>query len=318
MMKLSEIVKLLNLNTNVKKDAEILGIDCLANANKERISFCVSEKNIDELKNTKAAAVLIAPNLAKFCPKNCEILVCENPYLQFARLSKFFAKELFCEKTAPQIAKTATIMQNVFIGNGAKIGENSLIMSGVYIGENVEIAKNCKIYPNVVLYNDTKIADNCTIHANSVIGSDGFGYAHTNNGEHVKIYHNGAVILQENVEIGACCTVDRGVFGNTIIEKGSKIDNLVQIGHNCILGQNCILVSQVGLAGSSILGKNVVMGGQSATAGHLNIGDFAQIAARGGVTKSIKGAQIYGGYPILLLKDWHKTNAKIMRFFKDK
>lgn len=317
-MKLSEIIKLLNLQANIKKDTEILAIDALENANNERISFCVSEKNLCELKNTKAAAVLINQNLAKFVPNGVEILLCENPYLEFARLSKFFAKEQFCEINAPKIAKTAKIMPNVFVGNGTKIGENSLIMSGANVGENVQIGKNCKIYPNVVLYNGVKIGDNCTIHANSVIGSDGFGYAHTNTGEHVKIYHNGGVVLENGVEIGACCAVDRGVFGDTIIKSGSKIDNLVQIGHNCVLGENCIIVSQVGLAGSSILGKNVVMGGQSATAGHLNIGDFAQVAARGGVTKSIKGGEIYAGYPILLLKQWHKLNAKIARFFKDK
>ena len=134
-------------------------------------------------------------------------------------------------------------------------------------------------------------------------------------GEHIKIYHTGNVILEENVEVGANTTIDKAVFGSTIIRKGTKIDNLVQIGHNCELGQYCIIVAQSGLAGSSKLGRNVVMGGQSATAGHLEIGDFATIAARGGVSKSIEGGKTYGGFPLTLQSEWLKTHAKIAKFF---
>ncbi|HIP03196.1 MAG TPA: UDP-3-O-(3-hydroxymyristoyl)glucosamine N-acyltransferase, partial [Campylobacterales bacterium] len=150
---------------------------------------------------------------------------------------------------------------------------------------------------------------------NTVIGSDGFGYAHTAEGAHVKIYHNGKVVFEDNVEIGANSCVDRAVFSQTIIKEGTKIDNLVQIGHNVEVGARCILVSQSGLSGSTKLGQNVVMGGQSATAGHLEIGDFATIAARGGVTKSIKGGEVYSGFPLLKHKDWLKLQAKISKFF---
>jgi UDP-3-O-[3-hydroxymyristoyl] glucosamine N-acyltransferase len=148
-----------------------------------------------------------------------------------------------------------------------------------------------------------------------VIGSDGFGYAHTTDGAHIKIYHNGKVVLEDNVEIGANSCVDRAVFGQTLIKEGTKIDNLVQIGHNVEVGARCILVSQSGISGSTKLGRNVVMGGQSATAGHLVIGDFATIAARGGVTKSIKGGEVYSGFPLIKHKDWLKLQAKISKFF---
>jgi UDP-3-O-[3-hydroxymyristoyl] glucosamine N-acyltransferase len=121
--------------------------------------------------------------------------------------------------------------------------------------------------------------------------------------------------LEDDVEIGSCSTVDRAVFGTTIIKKGTKVDNLVQIAHNCELGEGCIIVSQTGISGSTTLGRNVIMGGQSATSGHLSIGDFATIAARGGVSKSLPGGKIYGGFPILLQKDWLKLQAKISRFF---
>ncbi|MDO5046902.1 MAG: UDP-3-O-(3-hydroxymyristoyl)glucosamine N-acyltransferase, partial [Campylobacter sp.] len=136
-------------------------------------------------------------------------------------------------------------------------------------------------------------------------------------GEHIKIYHNGNVILEDFVEIGACTTIDRGVFEPTIIKRHTKIDNLVQIGHNCELGQGCLIVAQTGLAGSTKLGRNVVMGGQSGTAGHLKVGDFAQIAARGGVSKDIEGGKKYAGaYPIMELGEFFKLQAKILRFFK--
>ena len=174
------------------------------------------------------------------------------------------------------------------------------------------------IHANAVIYNDTIIGERCIIHANAVIGSDGFGYAHTKTGEHVKIYHNGNVVLQDEVEIGACTTIDRAVFGSTIVKRGSKIDNLVQIGHNCELGQNCLIVSQVGLAGSTTLGRNVVMGGQSGSGGHVSVGDFAQIAARGGISKDLAGGKNYAGHPIMELSEWFKLQAKIVRFFKDK
>ena len=167
-----------------------------------------------------------------------------------------------------------------------------------------------------MIYNDTQIGENCVILAGAILGSDGFGYAHRADGTHVKIHHNGNVILEDFVEIGANTTIDRGVFDPTIIKKGTKIDNLVQIGHNCDIGQNTLLVSQVGLAGSSVLGRNVVMGGQSGTKGHIKIGDFAQIAARGGVSKDLDGSKTYAGYPIMELDAWFKLQAKIMRFFK--
>lgn len=189
-------------------------------------------------------------------------------------------------------------------------------MPNVTIGANVTIGQNVVIYPNVVVYDDCVIKEGSILQAGVVVGSDGFGYAHTKTGEHIKIYHNGNLIIEENVEIGANSTIDRAVFGSTVIKKGTKIDNLVHIGHNCEIGQFCIIVAQTGLAGSTKLGRNVVMGGQSATAGHLEIGDFATVAARGGVSKSIEGGKVYGGFPLMLQSDWLKKQAKIAQFLK--
>jgi len=155
------------------------------------------------------------------------------------------------------------------------------------------------------------------IHANTVIGSDGFGFATNEKGEHKKIYQNGNVVIEDDVEIGSNVSIDRAVFGSTVIKKGTRIDNLVQIGHNCEIGEYSVLVSQVGLAGSTKLGRNVVMGGQSATAGHLEIAPFSTFAARSGITSSIKEpGKTYAGFPLMGHRQWLKLQAKLARLIK--
>ncbi len=315
-MKLNILLKKIGLNT-VEKDMDVNSIKDLPHASQNDISFITSKKYIEDLKDTKAGAVFVTKDFLNFVPKDSVALQCDNPYLYMAYASKYFKKDLLSKKfVKPDIDTSARVSDKAVVGSNSKIGKNCTILPGAVIGENVIIGNECTIYPNVTIYNDTIVGDNCIIHAGSVIGSDGFGYAHMQDGRHIKIYHNGNVVLEDDVEIGANCTVDRAVFGSTIIKKGSKIDNLVQIGHNCIIGENSILVSQVGLSGSSELGRNVVMGGQSATAGHLKIGDFATIAARGGVTKSIEGGKVYGGFPLTLQKEWLKLQAKISKLIK--
>lgn len=313
-MKLSVLTQKLEIAYE-GKDFEVSSINTLVDAKKNEISFLDNKKYIDALKETKASAVFIKAEFAPLLPGHVEAIISENPYLNMAYASKYFARELIRPVKSSTIAKSAVIQEGVHIGNGVTIKDNVKIFANAFIGEDVTIEEGSIIYPNVTLYNDTQIGKNCTIHANSVIGSDGFGYAHTADGAHVKIYHNGKVVIEENVEIGANSAVDRAAFGQTLIKEGTKIDNLVQIGHNVEIGSRSIIVSQVGISGSTKLGCNVVMGGQSAAAGHLEIGDFATIAARGGVTKSIKGGETYSGFPLIKHKDWLKLQAKISKFF---
>ena len=312
-MKLSEIAKILEIKCD--SDLEITGMNTLKEANQNEITFFDNKKYLKDLPNTKAGAVILKSEFKDYLPEGAKGLFTDEPYLKMAILTKYFVKPLI-RKGDKNISKTAQIEDFVSIGAASEIGDNTLIMSGAKIGANVKIGKNCVIYPNVVIYNDTIIGDNVRIHAGAVIGSDGFGYAHTKMGEHIKIYHLGYVEIEDDVEIGANTTIDRGAFGKTLIKKGAKIDNLVQIGHNCEVGEYSILVSQTGLAGSSKLGRNVVMGGQSATAGHLEIAPFTQIAARGGVTKSIKQSGVYGGFPLMPHKTWLKLQAKISSLLK--
>jgi UDP-3-O-[3-hydroxymyristoyl] glucosamine N-acyltransferase len=314
-MKLSEICKELDIKCDLNEDIEITGINTLQDAKEGEISFLENPKYAKYLKDTKASAVLIREEYVKSLPQNVIALITDEPYLKLAYLTKYFVKAPW-EDGGYQINKSAKIDASVRIGKGARIGKNVVIMPNAVIGPDVVIEEGSVIYPNVTIYRDTIIGKNVKIHAGSVIGSDGFGYAHTKDGRHIKIYHLGRVIIEDDVEIGANTTVDRAVFGETRIKKGTIIDNLVQIGHNCEVGEYSILVSQVGLAGSTKLGRNVVMGGQAATAGHLEIAPFTQIAARGGVTKSIKQPGVYSGFPLMPHKQWLKLQGLLSRLLK--
>lgn len=298
------------------EDFEVSSLETLKDADETQVSFFSDTKLLDDLKRTKAGAVILKQEYVEFLPSTCRAILSTNPYLDMARMSKWFAKKPFNNGEENSISDKAKVDKRAVIGAGSIVEEGAYIMAGVVIGANATIGKNTTIFPNVVIYDDTLIGENCSIQAGAIIGSDGYGYAHTKEGEHVKIYHTGNVVLEDDVEIGANTTVDRAVFGSTRIGKNTKIDNLVQIGHNCELGAACLIVSQTGLAGSTSLGRNVVMGGQSASTGHLRVGDFVQIAARGAATKSIDGGEIYGGFPIMLQKDWLRSELRMRKYFK--
>lgn len=314
-MKLSLLAQAISLEFS-GLDIDITSFATLTEATPSQIAFFVNPKLLGDLENTKAGVVILPATFLEYLPSSSQALISDNPYLSMAYASALFADKPFDTSAPATISEKSIIGANVVIGSGSVVEEGTCIMPNVTIGAHVHIGKNVIIYPNVVIYDDCVIHDGCILQAGTVVGSDGFGYAHTKLGEHIKIYHTGNVILEENVEIGANTTIDRAVFGSTIIRKGTKIDNLIQIGHNCEIGQHCIMVAQSGLAGSTKLGRNVVMGGQSATAGHLEIGDFATIAARGGVSKSIEGGKIYGGFPLTLHSEWLKMQVKLARFLK--
>jgi len=316
-MKLSKIASLLGCNFQ-SSDAEIIGINTLKDAKENEVSFVSNSKYVKDLEHTKAAAVIISENLADKLPLTCVPLITKNPYWSMAILSKYFAPLIEDNTLAkPKIGQNCTISSKAEIANGAVIGDNCTILAHVYIGAEAVIGDNTIIYPSVTVYRDCKIGNNCMIHANTVIGSDGFGFATNEKGEHKKIYQNGNVVIEDDVEIGSNVSIDRAVFGSTVIKKGTRIDNLVQIGHNCEIGEYSVLVSQVGLAGSTKLGRNVVMGGQSATVGHLEVAPFSTFAARSGITSSIKEpGKTYAGFPLMGHRQWLKLQAKLARLIK--
>ena len=314
-MKLSEIALYLGC-TGVESSTEITGMNTLKEASEGEISFLSDSKYEKELEGTKASAVILPASKAHLLPDGVVALESDEPYMAVALLSKRFAKPIQSSNQAPLIGEGSVVYPTAHIENGAVIGKNCTLMSGVYVGAEAVIGDDVILYPNVCVYRDCRIGNRVMIHAGSAIGSDGFGYAHTKMGEHVKLYQNGNVVIEDDVEIGANTTIDCAVFGSTIVKQGSKIDNLVQIGHNCVIGEHSILVSQTGLAGSTTLGRNVVMGGQSATAGHLSIAPFTTMAARSGVTKSITQKGVYSGFPLMEHKMWLKLQAKLAKMLQ--
>ena len=311
---LNYILKKLGIE-NIINDINITGLNALQDASSSEISFLENKKYLSQLKDTKAGAVFISEQFRNEVPKGTIALVCDVPYEMLAKASKLFApKVVETSGDDPKIGNNCTIMKNAHIGFNTIIGDNSTVMSGAFIGDNVTLGDNTIIYPNVTIYRDCIVGDDVIIHSGTTIGSDGFGFATTKAGEHIKIYQNGNVIIGSNVEIGSNCTIDRAVFASTVIEDMVRIDNLVHIAHNCKIGYGSILVTQTGLSGSTILGEYVVMAGQSATAGHLEIAPHTTILARGGVTKSItEPKKQWAGFPLMEHRSWLKLQGKIAK-----
>lgn len=315
-MKLVDIAQELGLELN--SNIEITSIDTLKDATSTQLSFLDNKKYLSQLKETQAGAVLVQQDFVEFVPSSTVALVCDEPYLNLAKASKLFApKVVETDGKEPVIGEDCTIMDNVHIGFNSVIGKNCTLMAGAFIGDNVSLGDNCIIYPNVIIYRDCKIGNDVTIHAGTVIGSDGFGFATTKDGKHIKIYQNGNVTIGDDVEIGANCTIDRAAFSSTVIENMVRIDNLVHIAHNCRIGHGSILVTQTGLSGSTILNEYVVMAGQTGTTGHLEIAPFTTISARGVVSKSItEPKKQWAGFPLVEHRTWMKLQGKIQRLLK--
>ncbi len=316
-MRLQEISKIVGAEFN-GEDIEIRGINTLKDATKNEISFVSNSKYLKDIQNSNAGAILIDEELKESVPDTSVALVVETPYWEVATLSKHFAPPIEeGDLPAPIIGEGSVISQKAEVANGAIVGKNCTIMAHVYIGAKAVIGDNTILYPNVTIYRDCELGKDCRIHANTTIGSDGFGFATNRLGEHKKIYQNGNVVLEDDVEIGSSVAIDRAVFGTTLIKKGVRIDNLVQVGHNCEIGEYSVLVAQSGFAGSSKMGRNTVMGAQSGVAGHLEIAPFNTFAARSGITKSIKESGLtFAGFPLMGHKQWLKLQGKIAKLLK--
>jgi len=296
----------------------ISALNTLSDANAFELSFLQNKKYADQLKTTKAGAVFVTEDMAQHLPSESLAVVVEDPYMALAHASKLFAP-LLLDPNAPEakIGEGTTIAEGAHVQKGAVIGKNALIMPGAFVGRGAQIGDNTILHANVSVYHDCVIGSDCILHSGCVVGSDGFGFATSKLGTHTKLYQNGHVVIEDDVELGAGVTIDRAVFGATLIKEGVRMDNLVHIGHNCEIGEYSVLVAQTGIAGSTTLGRNVVMGGQSATAGHLTIAPFTNFAARSGVTKSItESGKTFGGFPLMEQKQWLKLQVKIARLLK--
>ena len=316
-MRLADILKSLAIEVSCSKNPIITGVTTLKEASESHLSYAMGTKYSDDLSNSQAAAVFITDELKGFINSRTIPIIVEEPELYMARATGLFSYTQNLPNSGTQsIDPSAIIFQNVSIGTGVKIGRNSKIMPGVYLGDHVTVGDNTTIHPNCVIYHHCHIGNRCTIHGNTVVGSDGFGYAHTRQGEHVKIEQMGNVIVEDDVEIGSNTSIDRATFKSTTIRKGSKLDNLVHISHNVEVGEYAIIAGQSGIAGSTTLGRNVVMAAQSGATGHIKIADFTTVAGRGGVSKNTEPGKTYSGFPMLEHKEWLKFNAKLSRLVK--
>jgi len=316
-MKLSEIAKLIGADFS-GSDIEITSMNTLSDATSSELSFVANAKYVKDIASSNAGAIIVDEKTKVHVPEGCVALVVEAPYWQMAVASAKFAPALEDYDSPKAIVGEGTIVSpKAEIANGAVVGKNCTIMAGVYIGSNAVVGNNTILYPNVVLYRDCKIGSDCIIHAGTALGSDGFGFASDKMGMHKKIYHNGNVVIEDDVEIGSNTSIDRAVFGTTLIKQGSRLDNLIHIAHNCEIGEYSVLAGQTGLAGSSKLGRSSVFGAQSGVAGHLEIAPFNTFAARTGVTKTIKeSGKVFAGFPFMDHKSWLKIQGKLSRLIK--
>lgn len=309
------------LHNHGNEEKVITNVASLEQATSDDISFFSNPKYKDALIASRAAACIVPKKAIAYAPKGMALLISDNPYKSYAMVAKSFYPETSDKPSMQSIDPTATIGANCIIEPGVVIGPNA------EIGSNCHLEANCVIGKGVVIGEHSHIGSNVTvthsivghhvhIYPGARIGQDGFGFA-TDKGQHIRVPQLGRVVIGNHVEIGANTTIDRGAGPDTIIGDGCMIDNLVQIGHNVQLGRGCVIVAQVGISGSTQFGDYVVAGGQSGFAGHLKIGSGAQIAAGSGVPKDIPAGEVYGGYPAVPIRQWHRQTAALKKKLKE-
>lgn len=313
---LKELAEYLGGTVRGDETCRVNGLAPLEAAGRDKVTFLANPKYASKVADTGAGAVLMAPGSESYGRNVIEVA---NPYLAFAKLLTLF----YVQPHSPR-----GVMPEACIGIGVSLGEDVSIYPGAIIGDNVSLGDRCVIHPGAIIYTGVTIGDDTTIHANAVvrercrvgnrcviqpgavIGSDGFGYA-PDGSSYYPIPQIGIVVLEDDVEIGANTCIDRAALEATLIRRGTKLDNLVQIAHNCQIGEDCMIVSQVGISGSTRIGNHVTLAGQVGVAGHLSIGDNVIVGAQSGVPGSLPANAGYSGTPAIPHKDWLKSMAVV-------
>lgn len=308
--KVKDIITLLNAEYRGEFIEEVSKLSSFFSADEKSLTFAADEKFLKNISQTKAKLIIVPDIQLPLDIGKSYLVVRDNPRKIMPKLLNFFKRELKkFEKMiedSSKIGQNCKIAPNVYIGHDVEIGDNVIIYPNSSIGEGAKIGDNTIIYSNVSIREFVEIRKNCVIQPGAVIGSDGFGFIKID-GNNQKIEQIGSVIIEDNVEIGANTTIDRGAIGDTIIKKYTKIDNLVQIAHNVELGENCLIISQVGIAGSAVIGNNVTIAGQTGVSGHIKVGDNVIIGAKSGVSGNVDSNQVLSGYPLVE----HKEDLKI-------
>ncbi|RYF93372.1 MAG: UDP-3-O-(3-hydroxymyristoyl)glucosamine N-acyltransferase [Chitinophagaceae bacterium] len=297
------------INGRVEGDPNVLvnSFGKIEEAREHQLTFLANPKYEDFLYTTKASVVILNENYELRQPINATLIRVTDAYSAFAILLGKYQEIMQQQLTGVQepvyIAKTATYGQNVFIGafaylgENVKIGDNSKIYPNAYIGDNVTIGNHTVIHPGVKIYHDCVVGNNVTIHGGTIIGSDGFGFAPQADGSFTKVPQIGNVKIEDHVEIGANATIDRATIGSTLIKRGAKLDNLIQIAHNVEIGNSSVIAAQAGISGSTKIGNGVMIGGQAGIVGHIQLGDGSKVNAQSGVSKSLEPGKAVTGSP---------------------
>ena len=316
----NQIAELLNGEIVGNSETIVNKLAKIEEGENQSLSFLANLAYEEHLYTTNASIVIVNKDFtpAKPVKDTCTLIKVDNAYECFAQLldtyNQFKHNKSGIEDLA-FIAENATVGENAYvagfayIGENAKIGNNVKIYPHAYIGDNVTVGDNTTIFSGVKIYHDCEIGANCTFHAGTVIGSDGFGFAPNSENEYNKVAQIGNVIVEEHVEMGANCTIDRATMGSTVIKKGVKLDNLVHVAHNVVIGNNSVVAGQTGIAGSTKIGESCMFGGQVGVTGHITLGNNVKVAAQSGVSKSVKENTNLQGSPAMDLKEFYKAYA---------
>ncbi len=318
-MKAAEIAEILKGRVLGDGSVEVKGFSTLEEASEDDISFLSNPKYKRLVEKSRAKVIVTSDESLRRLGKT--LIVVDDPYFAAAKLIELFYKESLPEPgihSASYVEPSSVIGKDVFVGpfvyvgRKSRIGDGVKLISHIFVGDEVEIGDGTVIFPNVTIYKGVRIGKRVRIHSGTVIGSDGFGYVLRKEGAY-KIPQVGGVVVGDDVEIGSNCSIDRGTIGDTVIGRGVKIDNLVQIAHNVKIGDNSIIVSQVGVAGSAILGSNVIVAGQAGIAGHVRIGNGVKIGGQSGVTSDVPDGSVVSGTPHMDHGLWRRISVLMRR-----
>lgn len=296
--------------------AEVFRLSKIEEGSEGSLTFLSNPKYLNYIYSTKASVTIVNESFVPESPLTTTLIKVQDAYAAFSKLLEFY-NQVKLNKSG--IEQPSFLSQSVKYGDNLYLGSFSYVGQNVVLGENVKIYPNCFIGDNVVIgdnvilfagakiYSETVIGNNCTIHSGAIIGADGFGFAPNPDGTYTKIPQIGNVIIEDNVDIGSCTTIDRATMGSTIIRKGVKLDNQIQIAHNVEIGENTVIAAQTGVAGSTKIGKSGMIGGQVGISGHLTIGNNVRIQAQSGVGRNIKDDEILQGSPTFGYNDFSKS-----------
>jgi UDP-3-O-[3-hydroxymyristoyl] glucosamine N-acyltransferase len=314
---LEELAQLTGARIKGNPQIRLYGVGSVEHATSDQLSFISDERYLPLIAACRAAALIVPPALEDL---DRPLLISSRPYLTMARAAQLFSSPPYLPAG---IHESASIGEGAHAGEGVRVGalaqigcrtrlgEKTRVYGGAYLGCDVLVGEDCLIYPNVTVLDGCRIGNRVIIHSGTVVGSDGFGFAQDEMGRHHKIPQTGIVQIDDDVEIGANCTIDRAAYGRTWVQRGTKIDNLVQIAHNVVIGEHSILIAQVGVSGSTRLGRHVVLAGQVGVVGHIEIGDGVRVGAQSGVGRSVKAGEDVSGSPVMPHKEWLKMTVNV-------